>query len=260
MCFRPSIPCRGLSGWNSISRIPGLKSISRRPVPTKVPCAEARDEVGDPPSSLAPDLRRRRLVMSLPVRRVAVLVRIEVAFGIGGGERPGLLDGTVRHLQGVGQDEVGPVRGHDPLPLLTGIRRQAEPDPVAPGGPDHGEGDPGVSARGVQDDLSRSEGTASLPGEHHAQGRPVLDRPSGVQPFRLGVDLDSREVPWDGGEPNEWRVADGGEDRALRHGGRCHRGFHRLRRRAHDDSWLMRVVGLSNSIGRFTAQSRCPLP
>ena len=67
------------------------------------------------------------------------------------------------------------------------------------------------------------------PLEHHVQGRAVLDGPSRVQPFGLGVDLDPREVPGDGGDLEQWGMADGGQDRPRCHGsrslGRLDEGF-----------------------------------
>src|SRR5205807_4868178 len=80
--------------------------------------AEPGDEVGDAPVGLLEDLHPRRIVVGLPVRRVVVLIRLEVPLGRGRQHLPGHADGAVAALQRVREHDPGSVRGDDALALL----------------------------------------------------------------------------------------------------------------------------------------------
>ncbi len=68
--------------------------------------AEAGDEVGDAAVGLLPDFVGGAVVVGEPVVFVAVLVGVEVFFGLGGGEFAGFADGAVGAVGWVGPDDV----------------------------------------------------------------------------------------------------------------------------------------------------------
>src|SRR5918998_1642688 len=150
--------------------------------------AEARDEVRDLTVRLLPDLRPRRLVVRTGIRRVGILVRIEVLLRLLGVEPPGLPDGPVGALARVGQNEIHPVGAQDLLALLARVPGHAQPDLVAQGGPDPGVGDPRVPARRIQDGLLRRQGAAPLALPDHPQRGTVFDRATRVVPLGLAED------------------------------------------------------------------------
>ncbi len=73
--------------------------------------AEAGDEVGDLAFGLGPDFVGGGAVVGAPVFVVGVLVGVEVAVGLVGGELAGLADGAVGAVGGVGPDDLGSVGG-----------------------------------------------------------------------------------------------------------------------------------------------------
>src|SRR3712207_3581136 len=169
--------------------------------------AEARDEVRDLAVRLLPDLRRRRLVVRPGIGRIRVLVRVEVLLRLLGVEPPGLPDGPVGALAGVGQDEVNPVGAQDLLALLARVLRHAQPHPVAQSGPDPGVGDSRVPARRIENSLLRRQSAAPLAVPDHPQRRTVLDRPARVVPLCLAEDAYPGHLGRDARQLQERRVA-----------------------------------------------------
>ena len=193
--------------------------------------AEAGDEVGDLALGLLPDFVGGGAVVGLPVLLVAVLVGVEVAVGLGSGQGAGLADGAVGAVGGVGPDDLGAVGGEDVFALRRDVGGHAERDGKAQRGAQHGVGDAGVAAGGVQQgaavwgwwNLSRPRFSASStmeaaarslmepPGFAHSTlpriwtpGRCAVSRSrlsSGVLPMRS-----SRVTPSDAGRGNHQSV------------------------------------------------------
>ena len=149
-------------------------------------------EVRELAVNLPDNLRPGRLVVGLPVGVVIILVRIEIQFRIVPVKFTGFLNRPVGRAVRIGQDQLGPISLQNLLSLAAGVGRQAQSDFVAAMGADHGVGDPRVAARGVQDDLPRTQRAAALAFEDHIKRGAVLDRASRVEPLRLGVDFNRR--------------------------------------------------------------------
>src|SRR5699024_489019 len=152
------------------------------------PGADPRDEVGDAPLGLLPDLRTGVVVVRVRVVHVLVLVRLPPAGDLPGqtvGDRAvgiGVVGGHCRRadhdLGAVGTQHgelVGAhlVRAHEhtAIPLVLG---------------DHGQTDPGVAGGRLHDGAAGSQLAALLGRLDHAQRDTVLDRPTGVEVFDLG--------------------------------------------------------------------------
>ena len=75
--------------------------------------------------------------------------------------------------------------------------------------PDHRVGDARVAGRAVQHGLARLEPAVVQRPEKHAQHRPVLERPPGIQRLHLREHLDLRELAVEDIERDEWGVAHG---------------------------------------------------
>ena len=189
--------------------MPGLYSLSRVAVPTKVPLvpSPATKCVISPPG-LLPDLRRRGLVVRARVGRVGVLVRVEVPLRVLRVEPPRLPDGPVRALARVGQHEIHAVGAQDLLPLLAGVLRHAKLYLVAERGPDPGVRYPRVPARRIQDGLLGRKGARLLAVPDHPQRGPVLDRSTRIVPLRLAEDADAGNLRRDARQLQKRRVAD----------------------------------------------------
>ena len=100
------------------------------------------------------------------------------------------------------------------LALRAGVTGEREFAFVPALGGDHGVGDAGVAAGGVDDDLVAREHPAAFAVEDHRHRRAVLHAAAGVVPFRLGADAHAgREVLPDAFERQQRRVADQIEDR-----------------------------------------------
>ena len=112
--------------------------------------AEAGDEVRDLAFGLLPDFVAGGAVVGAPVFVVGVLVGVVVAVGLGGDQLAGLADGAVGAVGGVGPDDLGAVGCEVALALVRDVGRHAEGDGEAHGRAEHGVGDAGVAAGGVE--------------------------------------------------------------------------------------------------------------
>ena len=146
--------------------------------------------MGDPPSRVAPDFRRRGISVRFPVRRVVVLIRLEEVTGAVLVDLSRLKNCTVRTLTRIGHYDLGTVRREDGLSLPGYARRHRQQYGVPESGADHGVGYSRISRCRVENDLARDERPAKLAIPDHAQSRPVLDRPTRIEEFELGVKLD----------------------------------------------------------------------
>ena len=129
--------------------------------------------------------------MRAPIRRVVVLVCIEVTGRIGGQNTARLGDRPIRPLHGIGEHQLRAVGLQQFLPFGVGVRGNAESYPVAAGCADHGIRDPSVPGSGIEDHLPVIELAAPLSFIEDADGRPVLDRAARVRPLGFAIKLDS---------------------------------------------------------------------
>ena len=177
--------------------------------------AEAGDEVGDAAGGLFPDFVGGAAIVRLPVGRIAVLIGIEIFFGIGGDHFLHFADRAVGAFVAGSDDEFGSECAENFLTLVRSAVRQAQGDSVAECGGDHGVGNAGVAAGGVDDALARCQLAGGQAGLDHAQGRAILDGAAGVEPFGLGGELDVGVVAADPLQAQKGRVADEVEDGAA---------------------------------------------
>ena len=209
MCFSPSSPCSGPSGCMLMHWIAGFSSFSRRVTPMKVPLVpRPATKCVTRPSRLPPDLHRGRVVMGPPVGVVVVLVGVKVPVGVGIDELLHVALGAVGALGRVGQHQLGAVRQETLLALGAGVSREGELDAVAALGADHGVGDAGVAAGGVDQDLVLRQQPAPLAVQDHRHRRAVLDAAAGVVPLGLGKHLDAHAGLGHPAERQQRRVAD----------------------------------------------------
>jgi hypothetical protein len=177
--------------------------------------AEAGDEMGEAFIRLLDDLGARRLVVRAPVRRVVVLVRVEIAIGVGVVNPARLADGAVAAFHRIGQHHLGAVGAQQSRSFGRHVARQAEAHAIARAGGEHGVGNAGVAGRGVEQHPARYEGAAPLAVEHHGQRRAVLHRSAGIRRLELGVQLDTR-LRLEAAQPDERRAPDERGNRRVR--------------------------------------------
>ena len=169
--------------------------------------AEAGHEVRHPAAGLPPDLRARRLVVRLPVGRIAVLVRIEVLPWVGIALGAAGEDRAVGLERRVGQHQFRAVGLQDPLALGRGVARQEEPDRIAVGGTQHRVRDSRVAAGRIDDRLARPQIPREGSGPDHVGGGSVLDGSSGIEVLSLSVDADGPGLR-NAVQPDQRRVSD----------------------------------------------------
>src|SRR5271169_6640641 len=122
----------------------------------------------DAPAGLLPNFLRGSTIVRLPVRRIAVLIRVEIPFRVG---RDDLMDATncaVGALIAGGNDESGPQSTKDALSLARGAIRQAKFHRIAERCPDHGVRNSRIAAGGIDDGLAGSKSAAGQAGLNHA--------------------------------------------------------------------------------------------
>ena len=155
--------------------------------------AEAGDEMGDLPRRLAPDLRARRAVVGLGIRRVLVLVQVVVAGALAelGGERDGPLGGAGGGAQVVLElDELGAEEAQRRALLGGDLVRERRGEAVALGVRDHRE----PHARCCPTSARRAgyAAAAARAPRRRARGWP---RP-GPSPRRTGCTTRASRTPW----------------------------------------------------------------
>src|SRR5580692_1077076 len=162
----------------------------------------------DAGAGLLPDLLSGRAVMRLPIRRIAVLIRVEILFRFGCDYLMNAPNCAVGALIAGSNNKLGTKSSEDAFALVRSAVWQAKLYAVAKRRSDHGVGNPRVAAGGVDDDLARAQSTAGQTRLNHAQRRPVLDRASGIAPLGLGVEFHVWKFAANSREPQERRVAD----------------------------------------------------
>src|SRR5438046_1787010 len=82
---------------------------------------DAGDEVGHPPTTLLPDLGRGAELVRERVRRIRVLIHVDVAVRVRGGASLGFADRAIGALEGIGENELCAERAGDALPLARDL-------------------------------------------------------------------------------------------------------------------------------------------
>src|ERR1700682_3427827 len=139
---------------------------------------------------LLPDFVRGGFVMRAPVGVVRILIGIEVKIGIALGILARDLDGAVGALGGIGVNDICAVCLQNPFSLGRNILRHAERDRKSESSAEHGVGDAGVAAGGIQQNLSGSEFARGASFGHNAGGGTIFDGSPGVVPFGLAQKVD----------------------------------------------------------------------
>src|SRR3990172_2910694 len=158
------------------------------------------NEVGDAALGLLPYLFRGGPVVRSPIGGVVVLVGVEVSIRLRGGELAGLEYGAVGSFQRVGLDDIGTIGPENLLSCLTGIGGQAEAHRVTLRRPQHGESDPGIATRCLEDGPARLEEPFLLSIPQHGEAGAVLDRTAWVEP--LGFRVNRNPCRRSGGRPH----------------------------------------------------------
>ena len=170
--------------------------------------------MGDLAGGLLPDLRAGGAVVGEPVGVVGVLIDVAEAIWIVAGQLASASNGAVGALAGVGPIHFSPVGTQNPLALRGDVGRHGELDGKAERRAEHGEGNSGVAAGGVEQSLARPEQAAVADIGNHGCGGAVFDAAAGIGPLGLGEERDALKAAKDMVQANEGRVAD-----ALRQGG-----------------------------------------
>ena len=188
--------------------------------------ADARDEVGDPPVGLLPQLRAGRPLVGGRVLRVPVLVGLERArdvTGEPGGDRVVAL-GRFRRDVGRAQHDLGAVRPQELLLLGRLLVGHDEDAPVTLERRGDRQAVPGVPRGRLDDRAAGLEQARPLGRLDHRQADPVLHRAARVEHLQLRqqerLTVDRGDVADEPADPDERRVADQVEDRL----GVLHRG------------------------------------
>ena len=131
---------------------------------------------------------------------------------------------AIAPLRRIGQHQFRAVRLEQRLALDTGVGRHEQLDVVTAPRADHGVGDAGVAAGGVEDGALVIQLAQTLAVQDHVQRRTVLHRPAQVEILRFGVELDPRQPRRDPVQLQQRRIADGLEQRLGVRAGERFRG------------------------------------
>src|SRR5580704_6272775 len=172
--------------------------------------------MSDAPAGLLPDLICGGAVMRLPVRRIAVLIRVEILFRVGRNNLMHPPDGPVRSFVTRSDDQLSAQSSEDPFALVGRAVRQAKFHRIAKRSPNRGVGDSRIAAGGIDDGLAEAQCAAILTSLNHAQRRPILDRASRIEPLGLGVEFHIGKLAADSRQAQERRVANQLEHRLSR--------------------------------------------
>ncbi len=175
------------------------------------------------PLGLLEDFVRRAGVVGAPVGRVAVLVGVEVLRV--GSKLTGFADGAVGAFGGIGPEDLGPIRVEDAFALGRDIRGHAERDGEGKSRAEHGVGDAGVAAGGVEEANAGAELLALEGVQDDGGGGAVLDGAAGVGPLRFAEDLNAGQLSREALQTHEGRIADAVEEGGAGFGcGQCSHG------------------------------------
>src|SRR5438445_4626249 len=177
-------------------------------------CADAGHEVGHASTGLLPDLGRGAELVGERVRRVRVLINIDIAVRVGRGTSLRFADRAIRALEWIGEDELRAKGARDALALERYLVGHAELEGVAADGADHSERDAGVAARRVEHDPTATQPAFLLRIEHHPESGPILHAPARIRALDLQPEVAS-QARADAVQRDERRVADALEDRSA---------------------------------------------
>jgi hypothetical protein len=153
--------------------------------------AEAGDPVVEPElGEVLQDLDRRRARVDLGVGLVLELAGHEPAVRVGQLLR--LAEHADAGLDGGSEHDLGPVEAHELAALDAERLRHDDDQGIAALRADHGQPDPGVPARGLDDGLAGPQGARAFGGLDDAERQPILDRAARVHALQLGEQVRSR--------------------------------------------------------------------
>src|SRR5580704_7244335 len=163
--------------------------------------------MGDTSFGLLPDFIGCAMVVSLPVGVVGILVGVEIFFRSIREKFTGFADCAVRAVGGIGINDVGAVGVQNVFALDGDVLRHAERDRETFGGGDHGIGDAGVTAGGIEQSFAGGEFSAGASLGYDVGSGTVFDRASGIEPLGFAQDLDAGQIASDAIEAQQRSVA-----------------------------------------------------
>src|SRR5271163_1774464 len=155
----------------------------------------------DASAGLLPDFFGGGAIVRLPIRRIAVLIWVEVLFRFRCDDLMNAANCAVGAFVAGSNNELGPQSVEDALALVRGTLRQAEFHRIAEGRADHGIGNSRIAAGSIDDRLAGAQGAAGQTILNHAQRGSVLDGSSRIAPLRLGVEFHVRKFTANSREP-----------------------------------------------------------
>src|SRR6266436_4387608 len=117
----------------------------------------------DAAGGLLPNLIGGGAIVGLPVRGIAVLVRVKIFFGICGDDFVDLANRAVGAFVAGSDYQLSAESGEDALALVRSAVRQAKLHGKLQRSTDHGVSDAGIAAGGVDDGLTVLQGTTVRP-------------------------------------------------------------------------------------------------
>ncbi len=117
-------------------------------------CPDPTDEMCQLAVGLFQDLHCRAMIMCLPVACITVLIGKEIAFRLALCQPMHLMQCFVVAFEGIGRNQVRPVRPNAFEPLEAGILRHHQRYGIAQDGAQHGVGNTSVTGTGVKNGLA----------------------------------------------------------------------------------------------------------
>src|SRR5208283_5167309 len=169
---------------------------------------EHRDEVGDAALGLLPDFVGGRVIVGLPVGVVGILVGVEILLGMFAGQLARLTDRAVGTVVRIGINNVGSVALENLFAFARNVFWHAERDGEGFGGSQHGVGDAGIAAGGVEKNLAGAKLATGAALGDDARGGAILDRSARVVPLGLAQKCYAGQVAGECVEAKQRSVAD----------------------------------------------------
>src|SRR6266542_6482236 len=127
-----------------------------------------------PAFRLLPDFWPSAFIMGAPIGVVVVLIGIEILSRRGCKQLASFDLRAIASLAGIGFDDPGAITLQNMFAFAARITRQTERHAVTKCGAEHGEGNAGVAAGGVENGFSLIQETSPLGIHNHCQGRTIL--------------------------------------------------------------------------------------
>src|SRR5208283_383727 len=138
--------------------------------------AQHRDKVRHTAFGLPPDLLRGAVIMRSPVRVIRVLVRVEVFLWLRSGEFPRFPDGSVGPFRRVSEYDFCTVGTNGSLTLRGYVSRHAQGHRESLRRSQHGIGNSGIAAGGVQQSFTWAKLSSARGLGHNIRGWAVFHR------------------------------------------------------------------------------------